>query len=50
VGAYPKGQENYDMNYGKEGERPQTDKNIANVPRPDTDPVYGSEGPLLKKW
>ena len=49
VGAYPPGQ-SWDMNYGKPGERPKTDQNIANVPLPDTDPVYGSDGPLVKSW
>lgn len=50
VGAYPEGQGNYDMNYGKEGERPQTDQNIAHVALPEADPVLGKEGPLKKKW
>ncbi|MGK7395741.1 MAG: cupin domain-containing protein [Candidatus Cyclobacteriaceae bacterium M3_2C_046] len=49
VGAYPPGQ-NWDMNYGKEGERPQADQNIARVPLPETDPVFGSQGFLLEKW
>ena len=49
VGAYPAGQ-TWDMNYGKEGERPTADKNIATVPDPETDPVYGSKSPLLKLW
>jgi uncharacterized protein YjlB len=40
VGAYPAGQ-TWDMNYGKPGERPSADKNIALVPDPETDPVYG---------
>jgi len=49
VGAYPRGQR-WDMNYGNEGERPQTDKNIASVPNPDADPVYGEKGPLKELW
>ena len=49
VGAYPKGQD-YDMNYGKSGERPGADENIARTPLPEADPVYGSEGPLLDHW
>ena len=49
VGAYPPGQ-TWDMNFGKSGERPKADQNIANVPLPDTDPVYGKEGPLVKSW
>jgi uncharacterized protein YjlB len=49
VGAYPAGQI-YDMCYGNEGERPRTDGNIARVSDPVTDPVYGSDGPLLLLW
>ena len=49
VGAYPDGSE-YDMNYGKEGERPTADENIRSVPIPGTDPVYGSTGPLISQW
>ncbi len=49
VGAYPEG-ENYDMNYGIQGERPKADANIAAVSIPETDPVYGNEGPLCSKW
>jgi uncharacterized protein YjlB len=49
VGAYPKGQ-SPDMQYGKPGERPQTDENIKSVPCPVTDPVYGESGPLINIW
>ena len=49
VGAYPAGQ-SWDMNYGKKGERPAADNNIAGVPDPLTDPVYGSKSPLLELW
>lgn len=49
IGGYPDGQD-YDMNYGNPGERPLTDRNIAAVPMPDTDPVYGSNGPLMDIW
>jgi uncharacterized protein YjlB len=49
VGAYPEGQE-MDMCYGKAGERPQTDRNIQQVPKPKTDPIYGASGPLLELW
>lgn len=49
VGAYPEGCD-YDMNYGKPGERPTTDHTIEKVPLPFTDPVYGKEGPLLDHW
>lgn len=49
VGAYPGGQA-WDMNYGKAGERPEADHNIANVENPARDPVYGANGPLLEHW
>jgi uncharacterized protein YjlB len=32
------------MNYGKPGERPPPDKNIARVALPQTDPVFGKTG------
>jgi len=49
VGAYPP-QQNVDMNYGKPGERPRADQNIARVALPATDPVFGKKGPLLDQW
>ncbi len=49
VGAYPGGSE-YDINYGKIGERPQADRNIKAVPIPGNDPVFGSVGELKDLW
>jgi uncharacterized protein YjlB len=49
VGAYPTGT-SPDMNYGKSGERPQTDQNIARLARPPKDPVAGAAGALLRLW
>jgi uncharacterized protein YjlB len=49
VGGYPPGQ-TWDLLRGEAGERPQADRNIASVPRPDTDPVAGPEGPLTRYW
>ena len=49
VGAYPDGQE-MDMNYGKPAERPRADKNVARVPLPKFDPVFGKHGPLIENW
>jgi uncharacterized protein YjlB len=49
VGAYPEGQ-TYDMCYGREGERPAADDNIARVPMPKSDPIYGPHGPLMEHW
>ena len=50
VGAYPRGQENYDLRTGEEGERPEVLENIRNVPMPEADPLFGGEGPLLRRW
>jgi uncharacterized protein YjlB len=49
VGAYPEGQD-WDMNTGRSGERPQADQNIKQVPLPAMDPVYGANGPLCTHW
>jgi uncharacterized protein YjlB len=49
VGAYPPGQ-NTDLLSGKASERPRADENIARVPLPVTDPVFGTNGPLLQEW
>lgn len=49
VGAYPAGT-GPDMQYGKDGERPRTDRNIAAVALPPRDPVAGAQGPLLRLW
>jgi len=50
VGAYPKGQESYDLRTGEERERPGVLENIRGVPLPETDPLFGGEGPLLRHW
>jgi uncharacterized protein YjlB len=50
IGAYPQGQENYDLRTGEEGDRPEVLENIRNVPLPETDPLFGGEGPLLRRW
>lgn len=49
VGAYPQGT-SPDMCYGKEGERPKADENIAAVPLPTADPVAGKNGNLVQEW
>ena len=49
VGAYPQGQ-SYDMCYGKREERPEADRRIVGVPLPESDPLYGPDGPLLDHW
>ena len=49
VGAYPDGRD-YDTKTGKDGERPEADENIRNVPLPVLDPIYGKDGPLISAW
>jgi uncharacterized protein YjlB len=49
LGAYPSGT-SPDLQYGKEGERPRTDRNIAALPRPGRDPAFGSSGALVRLW
>jgi uncharacterized protein YjlB len=49
VGAYPSDID-FDMCYGKEGERSHANQNIKQVPLPDRDPVYGENGPLFQHW
>ena len=48
IGAYPNGRD-YDMNYGKPGERPGTDQNIKKVPVPSGDPL-GLKNGLTQIW
>jgi len=49
LGAYPNGT-GPDLQYGKDGERPRADRNIAALPRPPRDPVGGSSGALVRLW
>ncbi len=49
VGAYPEGRD-WDLLRGLPGERPKADHNIAALPIPDNDPIYGGEGPLRQIW
>jgi uncharacterized protein YjlB len=49
VGAYPAGQ-HPDMCYGKAGELPEAMARVASVPLPETDPVFGPDGPLRQHW
>ena len=50
VGAYPRGQESYDLRTGEEGERPEVLENVRSVPLPEADPLYGRRGPLVERW
>ena len=49
VGAYPGGRR-WDLLCGIPGERPEADRNIAALPLPDNDPLYGDDGPLRQLW
>lgn len=49
IGGYPHGND-YDMNYGRPMERPGTDNNIAAVPLPSTDPVFGKLKGVSQLW
>ncbi len=49
IGAYPEGRD-YDLCRGEPGERPRVLESIAAVPLPASDPVHGSDGPLLEQW
>jgi uncharacterized protein YjlB len=50
VGAYPRGQEHYDLRRGEPGEHDEVRHNIARVPLPEQDPVEGAGGTLLATW
>jgi uncharacterized protein YjlB len=49
VGGYPEGQD-WDLCPAKPGEKGCAAADIARVPRPDIDPVYGTDGPLTAQW
>jgi uncharacterized protein YjlB len=49
VGAYPDGR-SWDLLRGLPGERPKADRNIATLPMPEKDPIYGAGGPLRRVW
>jgi uncharacterized protein YjlB len=50
VGAYPPGQERFDLRRGDPDELDEVTRNVASVPLPDSDPVAGADGPLLALW
>jgi uncharacterized protein YjlB len=47
IGAYPRGQEDYDLCRER---GPEEEARIAEVKLPETDPVHGAGGPLLSLW
>jgi uncharacterized protein YjlB len=49
IGAYPDTGK-YDLCRGSKAEHDRAIETIAEVPLPDTDPVYGADGPLRSLW
>lgn len=50
VGAYPQGQDDYDLCREDSGKLEDVKKKISRVPLPSADPAYGPSGPLLRLW
>lgn len=49
IGAYADGR-SWDLLTGEESERPEALQNIRRVPLPGSDPLFGDEGPLVRRW
>jgi uncharacterized protein YjlB len=49
IGAYPRSG-TYDLCRGSKREHAEALKTIPSVPLPETDPVHGKQGPLLRLW
>jgi uncharacterized protein YjlB len=49
IGAYPPTGK-YDLCRGSKSEHNKALRSIVNVPAPDTDPVFGANGPLIALW
>lgn len=50
VGAYPQGQEDYDIQRPDPDTHGESVARIAKVALPYADPVYGNKGPLVDTW
>lgn len=50
VGAYPEGQEDWDLKRDNEADCRLALEQIASVPLPASDPVEGARGPLRELW
>ena len=50
VGSYPVGQENYTTNRSDAAEYDNVLKRITATPLPESDPMYGKDGPLMRLW
>ena len=49
IGAYPPSGK-YDLCRGSKADRTKALASIPKVPHPETDPVFGAEGPLMALW
>jgi uncharacterized protein YjlB len=49
IGAYPP-DGRYDLCRGGSAEHARALTTIARVPLPETDPLFGTDGPLMKLW
>ncbi len=49
IGAYP-GSGRYDLYRGSKAERERAIESIPLVPLPETDPLFGADGPLMRLW
>jgi len=49
IGAYPK-TGRFDLCRGSKAEHARALETIPKVPLPDSDPVYGADGPLMSLW
>lgn len=49
IGAYPPSGK-FDLCRGSKGEHDKALPRIAEVPAPETDPVFGEDGPLIALW
>lgn len=49
IGAYPKSG-TYDLCRGSKAEHARALDSIPRVPLPETDPLYGKDGPLMELW
>src|SRR5690554_2089689 len=50
VGAYPRGQEDWDLKRATEADRTQALEEIPKVALPDSDPIAGKSGRLVELW
>ena len=50
VGAYPRGQEHYDIQRPSSASHAGAKARIAQVALPEADPVAGEDGPLMRVW